>query len=97
MNVEQMREAILGVYKGDAWKRKVRRMPDGQVIAIHLKFSVDGKFDQKAPVRGPHHSVYRALEERRDSVGGSFGEGIGDNLVEAAQDEHGCEGKVSMW
>ena len=38
MSVEQMRDAIAGVYSGDDWKRRVSRMPEDQVMAIYFRF-----------------------------------------------------------
>lgn len=34
MSVEQMREAVRNAYKGAKWFRKVKAMPDNQIIAI---------------------------------------------------------------
>lgn len=45
MTVEQMREAIAGVYKGWKWKDKVANMPEDQVMAIYFKFQSSGVLD----------------------------------------------------
>ena len=45
MTVNDMREAIADVYKGRAWRRKVDRMSDSQVIAVYHSFKAKGKFD----------------------------------------------------
>ena len=45
MSVEQMRDAIADVYTGWAWKDKVARMPDDQVMAIYFKFQSSGILD----------------------------------------------------
>lgn len=70
MTVNQMREAIAGVYRGQKWKTRVARMDDGQVIAVFSDFMARGHFDrpknQKAPLRpkrvkpreGAHYEQY---------------------------------------
>ena len=44
MTVNNMREAILKVYSGVRWKRKVASMSDGQVIAVYTNFERRGLF-----------------------------------------------------
>lgn len=46
MTVNNMREAISSVY-GPAWKYRVDKMADNQVIAIYHKFLKDGKLDKQ--------------------------------------------------
>lgn len=53
MPVEQMRAAILAVYPGKKWQKKVSKMYDDQVIAIYNSFLRTGKFDQKEEPRKP--------------------------------------------
>jgi hypothetical protein len=36
------RAALRGLY-GDAWKAKVDKMSDAQIVAIYLKFKSEGK------------------------------------------------------
>lgn len=43
MSVEQMRGIISSVYKTKSWQDKVKKMPDGQIIAIYKRFLADGK------------------------------------------------------
>ena len=38
----QMREALKKVYDGDKWQKKVKLMPDNQVLAIYLDFVKKG-------------------------------------------------------
>lgn len=38
MSIELMRKAIQEVYDGDAWKNKVARMKDEQVMAVYRRF-----------------------------------------------------------
>ena len=45
MNVETMRREIAKAYTGDAWKRKVKNMPENQVVAVYLNFKKTGMFD----------------------------------------------------
>ena len=46
MTIEQMTSEILKVYPGDAWKYKVARMHDNQIIAVYYNFLSKGKFDK---------------------------------------------------
>lgn len=32
-----MRDEVSKMYKGDKWKRRVKKMPDSQITAIYLK------------------------------------------------------------
>lgn len=36
-DIEQKREFVMGLYPGPGWKRRVRGMPDTQVVAIYLR------------------------------------------------------------
>ena len=45
MNVETMRSEIAKVYTGDGWKKKVKNMPENQVVAVYLNFKKTGMFD----------------------------------------------------
>ena len=40
MTTEQMRQAILVKYPGEAWKQKVAKMSDAQVQAIYFRLSL---------------------------------------------------------
>jgi len=35
MNVEQKRGEVIKAYSGPAWKAKVLKMPDGQILAVY--------------------------------------------------------------
>lgn len=48
MKVNNMRELVADVYKGDGWKKKVDKMSDEQVVAIYYKFLNQGKFEDTA-------------------------------------------------
>lgn len=37
MSIEQMRDAVMKLYSGIAWKERVKKMTDGQIIAIYNK------------------------------------------------------------
>ena len=43
LNVDQMREKISEAYNGEGWKKKVRFMPDDQVIAIFYRMKKKGQ------------------------------------------------------
>ncbi len=43
LTVSQMREKIREAYSSDSWAKRVRNMPDDQVIAIYYKFLKQGK------------------------------------------------------
>ena len=47
MSVEQMKAAILKVYPGKSWKRKVEKMKAGQILAIYTKFLSEGRFEKR--------------------------------------------------
>lgn len=35
MNADQKRDVVLNMYKSPSWKKRVRKMPDAQVLAIY--------------------------------------------------------------
>lgn len=37
------REALKGAYPGEAWQKKVAKMPEGQVVAVYLSLKKQGK------------------------------------------------------
>ena len=37
MSIAQMREELLKLYASDSWRRKVKTMPDYQVLAIYRR------------------------------------------------------------
>lgn len=43
LDISQMREKIADAYDGDGWKKKVRFMPDDQVIAIFYRMKKKGQ------------------------------------------------------
>ena len=43
LQISQMREKILEAYSGEGWKKRVRNMPNDQVIALYYKFLKKGK------------------------------------------------------
>lgn len=43
MNTEQKREALKGAYRNAAWRAKVNRMSDAQVIAVYLRLKQQAK------------------------------------------------------
>lgn len=43
LQISQMREKIREVYSGDSWAKRVRNMPNDQVIAIYYKLLKNGK------------------------------------------------------
>lgn len=38
MTIQEMKDAILKVYKSDSWKRKVEKMHESQITAVYLRF-----------------------------------------------------------
>lgn len=36
-DIERKRDYVTKLYKGDAWRKRVKKMSDSQVIAIYLK------------------------------------------------------------
>ena len=51
MIVETMRTAIMKVYPGRTWKKKIQAMEDDQVIAIYSRMKRDGIFEKTAEAR----------------------------------------------
>ena len=47
MNSDMKRALVAGRYKGDAWAKKVEKMPDEQVTAIFLRMKAAGMFEMK--------------------------------------------------
>ena len=45
MTIDQMRVYVGSQYDSPGWKRKVQKMPDGQVIALYYKFKTTPKRD----------------------------------------------------
>lgn len=43
LNISQMREKIAEAYGGDGWKKKVRFMPNDQVIAVFYRLKKKGR------------------------------------------------------
>ena len=43
LDISQMRERVSEAYDGDGWKKKVRFMPNDQVIAIFYKLLKKGR------------------------------------------------------
>jgi hypothetical protein len=59
MHVNNMRELVADVYKGESWQKKVDKMSDEQIIAIYYKFLKQGKFEESA--KSVHDTVGEAL------------------------------------
>lgn len=38
MNIAMMRSEIIKAYPGESWKKKVKNMPENQVVAIYNSF-----------------------------------------------------------
>ena len=51
MTIDQMRAAIVDVYPGRKWERKVEKMHDDQVVAVYNNLLRSGKFDKKETKR----------------------------------------------
>ena len=43
LQISQMREKIREAYSGDSWAKRIRNMPNDQVIALYYKFLKQGK------------------------------------------------------
>ena len=50
MTVDQMRSMISKVYPNDDWYRRVKFMPEVQVMAVYYSFLRNGKFDKSVPI-----------------------------------------------
>ena len=47
MKIESMRSEIGKVYPGTGWAKKVKRMPDAQVLAVYYSFLKNDRFKKK--------------------------------------------------
>lgn len=56
-SIESMRTDIRKVYDGQAWKNRVSRMSDSQVMAIWYRFESEGKFSKSKPAEQIHTVV----------------------------------------
>ena len=43
MTTADMRGHVIAAYQGEAWRKKVLKMPDSQVLAIYKRLQVKGK------------------------------------------------------
>lgn len=50
-DIDQKRDFVEGLYPGPRWKTKVRKMPDGQILAIYMRES--NKAKDSAPKKPP--------------------------------------------
>lgn len=53
MSIDNMRSHVENAYDSDSWKRKVRLMPDNQVIAIYKSLLNRGQLEKKKPKKKP--------------------------------------------
>lgn len=42
-DIERKREALKGAYRNAAWRAKVNRMSDAQVVAVYLRLNAQNK------------------------------------------------------
>ena len=42
MSIQEIRNIVTSVYKGERWRIKVLRMSDNQVLAVYHRFKKDG-------------------------------------------------------
>ena len=61
MNVETMRREIAKAYTGDAWKRKVKNMPENQVVAVYHNFQKTGRFETNSATKPKGNGFGRQL------------------------------------
>lgn len=59
MNVETMRREIEKIYPGPSWKKRVREMPENQVVAVYHNFKKSEKFDP--PRKSQVGPIYKQL------------------------------------
>lgn len=60
MKVSQMRNEVMTAYVGNAWKDKVKKMSDNQIIAIYHKLQRHNRFG----ATGRHDSEYTTKHEQ---------------------------------
>ena len=61
MNVETMRREIAKAYTGDAWKHKVKALPEYQVIAVYHDFQKTGLFETNSTTKPKGNGFGRQL------------------------------------
>ena len=59
MHVEAMRREVSNAYMNDTWRKRVKKMPDSQIIAIYKKFQVEGKLEK--PIKKDQKQHYEQL------------------------------------
>lgn len=84
LSVDQMRDKISNVYESVSWKDKVRKMWDGQVIAIYFCFLQEGKFEEVHVTMPPKRGIER-LTEIKDEPSKKVGYGY--NAVQLTIDD----------
>ena len=65
MSIEDMREVVESAYVSSNWVRKVRRMPDGQVVAIYYAMLVKARKNASERVTEPSEKQVDILKENQ--------------------------------
>ncbi len=47
MKIEVMRREISNVYSGEKWKKRVKNMPENQVLAVYNSFVKTDRFEKQ--------------------------------------------------
>lgn len=47
MAYEKERKALESIHSGPKWKQKVKELSDSQVVAIHMRLKLQGKFKKE--------------------------------------------------
>ena len=71
MNVENMRQAVISVYAGPAWRMRVQEMEDRQVIAIFKSMVEEGRLNKSGKLLMRPSQPKRSnplLKEQDDSI-----------------------------
>lgn len=65
MSIEDMREVVESAYVSSNWVRKVRRMPDEQVVAIYYAMLEKARKNASERVREPSKKQVDILKENQ--------------------------------
>jgi hypothetical protein len=67
MTVNAMREAVISVYSGPAWRLKVQEMPDRQVIAIFRSMVDEGRLTKNGILaKRPHQPTFEVPKKKSE-------------------------------
>ena len=61
MKIEVMRREISNVYSGEKWKKRVKNMPENQVLAVYNSFVRTNRFEKQKEIEKKKEPEYKQL------------------------------------